>query len=56
MFKRLVMTGLLALAATVETGPGEDANCPQVLAQANAALAPRQLSAQGAGAPANRRN
>ncbi len=47
---------LLALAATVETGPGEDANCPQVLAQANAALAPRQLSAQGAGAPANRRN
>ncbi len=32
---------LLALAATIETGPGVDANCPQVLAQANAALAPR---------------
>lgn len=47
---------LLALAATVETGPGEDANCPQVLAQANAALAPRQLSAQGALPPGNRKN
>lgn len=32
---------LLALAATIETGPGVDANCPQVLARANAALAPR---------------
>lgn len=32
---------LLALAATIETGPGLDANCPQVLAKANAALAPR---------------
>ncbi len=32
---------LLALAATIETGPGVDANCPQVLQQANAALAPR---------------
>ena len=32
---------LLALAATIETGPGVDANCPQMLAQANAALAPR---------------
>ena len=32
---------LLALAATIETGPGVDANCPQVLAQANPALAPR---------------
>lgn len=47
---------LLALAATVETGPGEDANCPQVLAQANAALAPRQLSAQGAVPAANPKN
>jgi uncharacterized protein involved in outer membrane biogenesis len=32
---------LLALAATIETGPGVDANCPQVLARANAALASR---------------
>jgi len=33
---------LLALAATIETGPGVDANCPQVLAKANAAMvAPR---------------
>ncbi|MCA0212379.1 MAG: AsmA family protein [Proteobacteria bacterium] len=31
---------LLALAATVETGPGVDANCPQVLAQAQAAAQP----------------
>lgn len=30
---------LLALAATIETGPGVDANCPQVLQRANAARA-----------------
>lgn len=49
---------LLALAATVETGPGEDANCPQVLAQANAALAvrPQLQSAQGGLAPGNPKN
>lgn len=38
---------LLALAATIETGPGQDANCSQVLKQAAAAAS----KATGPGAP-----
>ena len=36
---------LLALAATVETGPGQDADCVQALAQASPVKPPEKPSA-----------
>lgn len=43
-----VINPLLALAATVETGPGEDTNCSEVLAQGKAGKVPAAAKAPGA--------